>query len=101
MTLIPLGDHIVVRPEPNPEMTDSGLHLVEHRKPETQGTVIAIPERVPARCPECDTRCWIPPSVKVGDQVLFSWESGLEVYVDEARCLLIREPDLVAVLEAV
>lgn len=40
--LRPLGDHILIKPIPNPTETESGLTLVEHRKPETMGEVIAV-----------------------------------------------------------
>src|SRR5438045_203326 len=42
MTLRPLGDRILIRPIANDDHTESGLVLVEHRKPETMGTVIAV-----------------------------------------------------------
>ena len=42
MTLRPLGDRVLVRPIGPPERTESGLHLVEHRKPEQMGVVVAV-----------------------------------------------------------
>lgn len=42
MTLKPLGDRILIKPEQNPEQTASGLWLSEHKKPATMGTVIAV-----------------------------------------------------------
>ena len=42
MTLRPLGDRVLIKPTPNPEQTESGLWLSEHRKPEESGTVIAV-----------------------------------------------------------
>jgi co-chaperonin GroES (HSP10) len=39
------------------------------------------------------------PSVKVGDDVLFSWTVGQEITVDDERYLLMREGDILAVLE--
>lgn len=40
--LRPIGNRILVKPEANDDTTASGLVLVEHRKPETMGTVIAV-----------------------------------------------------------
>jgi len=40
--LRPIGNRILVKPEANDETTDSGLILVEHRKPEVMGTVVAV-----------------------------------------------------------
>lgn len=42
MTLRPLGDRVWIRPEKPAEETASGLVLVEHRKPEQVGTVVAV-----------------------------------------------------------
>jgi co-chaperonin GroES (HSP10) len=39
------------------------------------------------------------PIVKEGDDVLFSWSVGQEVTIDDERYLLMREDDLLAVLE--
>lgn len=41
------------------------------------------------------------PSVKVGDIVVFSVKSGQEIQVDGTRYLIMRESDLLAVLEGV
>ena len=40
--LRPIGNRILIKPEANDEQTESGLILVEHKKPETMGTVIAV-----------------------------------------------------------
>lgn len=122
--LRPLGDRVLIKPDKNPEQTESGLHLVEHRKPENMGTVVAV-----GPCPhplkhEASTlaerleRCYDDeiitdaanmlrdvtrrePSVKVGDDVIFSWTSGQELFVDDERYLLMREGDILAVVEPV
>lgn len=99
--LTPLGDRILIRPEANPEMTESGLHLVEHRKPETLGEVVSIPERIAHDCAECGHRTHAVPLVKVGDTVVFSWNVGQEIQIEDDRYLLMRESDLLAVLEGV
>ena len=39
------------------------------------------------------------PQVKVGDVVVFSWQSGQEVIIDGVKHLLMREDDLLGVLE--
>jgi len=99
--LTPLGDRILIKPEANPEMTDSGLHLVEHRKPETQGDVVSVPERIASHCPECGCTLYHQPTVKVGDSVIFSWTSGQELQIEGERYFLMRESDILAVLEGV
>jgi chaperonin GroES len=97
--LAPLGDRILIRPEANEETTDSGLFLVEHRKPETMGTVVAVGESLPLVCQNCDHVNKRIHDVDVGDTVIFSWQSGQEVQIDDERFLLMRESDLLAVIE--
>lgn len=99
----PLGDRILIRPEANPTETESGLHLVEHRKPETMGEVVRVPTRIGVDCVECGHKIYHEPSVKPGDTVIFSWQSGQELYDETAheRYFMIRESDLLAVLEGV
>jgi chaperonin GroES len=99
--ITPLGDRILIRPEPLPTETESGLHLVEHRKPETMGEVVTVPERIATDCPECGSHIFHVPAVKPGDTVVFSWTSGQELLIDDQRYLLMRESDVLAVLEGV
>lgn len=40
-----------------------------------------------------------PADVKVGDHVLFSWKDGQEVTIDDDTFLMMRETDILAVLE--
>ena len=97
----PLGDRILIKPESNPTETESGLHLVEHRKPETMGEVVKVPERIGYDCSECGHRLYRVSEVQVGDTVIFSWTSGQEVFIDDERYLLMRESDIMGVLEGV
>ena len=99
--ITPIRDRIVVKPEPNDTQTASGLQLVEHYKPEVMGTVVAVPERIAQHCPECGHCLFTPVSVKVGDTVIFGWDCGQELFVDDERYLLIKEADLSAILERV
>lgn len=81
----PLGDRILIQPEARPTMTETGLHLVEHWKPEVTGTVVAV-----------------GPSVReplaAGDFVIFSWQVGQEVFLNRERFILMREADVSAVI---
>ncbi len=97
--LNPLGTRILVKPAPNPDQTDSGLHLVEHRKPETSGVVARVPSHARCECPDCGHSYFRPSSVVVGETVVFSWQAGLEVFIDDERYLIIDEADIAAVLE--
>ncbi len=91
MILKPLGDRVLVKPVERPTETESGLQLVEHRKPEQVGTVVAVG----AECHRC---------VAPGDVVVFSWMAGQELQLDEAdggRYFTLRHDDLLAVIEDV
>lgn len=97
----PLHDRVLIKPIVNPTETDSGLHLVEHAKPETHGTVVATSSHVGIECCECGQRQWRPAAVKPGDHVIFSWDVGQEILMNDERFLLMREEDITAVLEGV
>lgn len=98
--LKPLTDRILIKPDPHQDtITASGITLVEDWKPEHMGEVVSVPERADAHCPECGCRVFALPSVKVGDIVLFSHQSGQEITIEDTRYLLMREDDLLAVYE--
>jgi chaperonin GroES len=120
--LRPLGNRILIKPEAAQDRTESGLWLQEDKKPDQTGTVVAIGTLTHPRRDEAlqaAERCdWVmgsedgigdllralvarEPVVKVGDFVLFSWQSGQELVVDGERYLLLPEDDLLAVLEGV
>lgn len=127
LNLIPLGDRVLIRPEERPEQTESGLFVSEHRKPHTAGWVVAVGECAHPRKAEtelaanalefitassdadCDTICDCAdllrdlvrrePSVKIGDYVLFSWQSGQLFEMDDEKLLIMRETDILAVVE--
>ena len=86
VTFQPLGDRVLIKPEPAPTQTASGLHLSEHWKPEQMGTVIAIGPLVK--------------EVKPNDFTVFSWQVGQELFVDDSeRYLMMRERDILAIVE--
>ena len=87
LQLIPLGDRVLIRPQKNPEVSPGGLHLPEHRKPEVAGWITGLGETANKA------------ALRVGDYVLFSWQSGQELYINEERLLMMREQDVLAVVE--
>lgn len=88
VNLAPLGDRVLIRPAGRPERTESGLYVSEHRKPDTAGWVVSVGAAVHDN-----------PCVRVGDYVLFSWQSGQEFWLDDERLLIMREDDLLAVVQ--
>lgn len=127
--LRPIKDRIYVKPEPQADTTESGLILVEHRKPATMGTVIAVgpcahPRKGDAEmladqighCSRgrCECTCELceaaellrelvstEPAVKVGDTVIFSWTAGNGITLDDTgeEYVMLRECDILAVVE--
>jgi chaperonin GroES len=90
MSLQPLGDRVLITPDVIPTRTASGIELVEHWPDEVTGRVAAIGRQIqPRRAPE----------VAVGDRVLFGRGAGQEVTINETRYFVMRETDLLAVLE--
>lgn len=88
VSMIPLGDRVLIRPAARPEQTESGILLSEHRKPDTAGWVESVGGETHR-----------DPCVKRGDYVLFSWQSGQEFWMDEERFLIMRESEILAVVE--
>src|SRR3989338_4183498 len=97
MKLRPLGDHVIVKPLKENEMTKSGIVLpdtVDKEKPE-KGEVIAIG---PGKLMENGQRAAM--SVKVGDKVVFKKYSPDEIKVDDEEVLVLNESDIIAVIES-
>jgi chaperonin GroES len=94
--LRPLGDRVVVRPAAREETTRSGIVLPDTSKEKPQrGAIIAVgPGRV------SDEGKKIPLEVKAGDTVLFAKYAGTEFRLDEEELLILRESDILAVVEA-
>ena len=92
MTLKPLDDRVVVEPLSAEETTAGGIVLPDSAKEKPQrGTVLAIG---PGRLLDSGERS--APSVKVGDEVLFSKYGGTEIEVDGKEIKILRESDILA-----
>jgi co-chaperonin GroES (HSP10) len=72
---------------------------VEHWTQENTGEVVRVFRAGHIDCPECGSHTEVPPSVTVGDHVLFASESGQELRIAGDRLLLLRDTDLLAVFE--
>lgn len=91
----PLGDRLLVKPNPSEEKTKSGIVLPDSAKEKPQeGKVIAA--GIGGRD---DKGSKIPMEVKVGDVVLYSKYSGTEVKIDGEEHLIIKESDVLAIVE--
>jgi chaperonin GroES len=95
MKLKPLGGRVIVEPIEQEEMTAGGIILPETAKEKPQeGKILAAG---PGERDEDGER--IPMEVQVGDKVLYAKYSGTEVKMDGKKLLILRESDILAVLE--
>ncbi len=90
----PLGDRVLVKPQPAEEKTASGLYIPDTAKEKPQrGTVIAVgPGRI-------EDGKHIEMSVKEGDVVIFGKYAGSEIVLDGEEYLIMRESDILGILE--
>ncbi|AQH02751.1 co-chaperone GroES [Burkholderia sp. KK1] len=96
MSLRPLHDRVIVKRLDQETRTASGIVIPESaaEKPD-QGEILAVG---PGRRDADGKR--VEPDVKVGDRVLFGKYSGQAVKVDGNELLVLREEDIVAVVNA-
>jgi chaperonin GroES len=95
LKLKPLGGRVIVEPIEQEEMTAGGIILPETAKEKPQeGKILAAG---PGDRDEDGKR--IAMDVKVGDKVLFAKYSGTEIKVDGRKLLIMRESDILAVVE--
>ena len=97
MNLRPLNDRIVVEPLEQEEQTASGIFLPETAKEKPQqGKVVAAG---PGARDEDGNRMAL--DVNVGDIVLFAKYAGTEIKLDGKKVLIMKESDVLGVLEGV
>ncbi len=91
----PLDDRVVIEPLEEEEKTAGGIFLPETAKEKPQrGRVLAVG---PGRLVDSGERASM--SVQEGDEVLFGKFSGNEIEVDGRELMIMREGDLLAVIE--
>ena len=96
MKLKPLADRVIVKQSEAEEKTKSGIVLPDSAKEKpTKGKVIAVGEgRLNEKSGKRDAL-----SVRVGDNVYYGKYSGTDVEVDGEKFVILRESDLLGVLE--
>jgi chaperonin GroES len=91
----PLGDRAVIEPLEQDEITAGGIVLPDTAKEKPQkGKVLSIG---PGARDEDGKR--VAMDVKAGDVVLFAKYAGTEVKVDGKKLLIIKESDILAIIE--
>ncbi|HSC88669.1 MAG TPA: co-chaperone GroES [Polyangiaceae bacterium] len=90
----PLQDRVIVKRVAEEEKTKGGIIIPDTAKEKPiEGEVIAVgPGKL-------DDGKRIEPSVKAGDRVLFGKYAGTEVKLDGVEHLILREDDILGVLE--
>lgn len=84
----PLDNRLIVSPDAVKETTDSGILLsTENQKKQSKGLVVAIGPKVE--------------NVKYGDYVLYPEYAGITVVTDGEECLILRENEIMAIIEEV
>jgi chaperonin GroES len=95
MKFRPLHDRVAVKRVEEEQRTKGGLIIPDTAKEKPmQGEVLAVGPG--ARDEDGDL---VPMSVQVGDRVLFGKWSGTEVKIDDEEVLIMKESDLLGVLE--
>ena len=89
----PLNDRVVVKANEETEQMRGGLYIPDTAKEKPQqGEVIAVG---PGRTEDGKR---VPMEVKAGDKVLYGKYSGTEVTIDNEQVLILRESDILAVV---
>ncbi|AFJ89917.1 MULTISPECIES: co-chaperone GroES [Burkholderia] len=96
MSLRPLHDRVIVKRLDQESRTASGIVIPDSaaEKPD-QGEIVAVG---PGRRGDDGRR--IEPDLKVGERVLFGKYAGQSVKVDGNELLVLREEDIVAVVQS-
>ena len=93
--LTPLGDKEIVTPAPEEVKTKSGIVLPDSAKEKPQeGTVIAVGSG------KLEDGKKVGLEVKVGDKVMYKKWGGTEIKIDGKEMLLVKEEDILAIVES-
>jgi len=91
----PLGDRVVVKRTEEEQKTRGGIIVPDTAKEKPQQAVVVAVG--PGRVSDDGKR--ISPEVKKGDKVLFGKYSGSEITMGDQEYLILREEDILAIIE--
>jgi chaperonin GroES len=95
MKIRPLYDRVLVKRIEEKEQIQGGIIIPDTAKEKPQqGEVLAV-----GQGKRLEDGTLVPLDVKVGDKVLFGKYSGNEVKIDGEECLIMREDEILGVLE--
>ena len=94
MKLVPLGDRVVIKQLVAEETTKSGIVIPgQNKEKPQQAEVIAVGPGGMVEGKE------VKMEVKVGDKVIYSKYSGTEVKADGVEYIIVRQNDILAIVE--
>ena len=95
MSFRPLHDRVVVRRLDSEEKTKGGIIIPDTAKEKpSEGVVVAVGPGA-----RDDSGKIVPPDVKAGDRILFGKWSGTEIKLDGEDLLIMKESDVMGVIE--
>jgi len=95
MKIRPLQDRVIVKRLEEEEKTKGGIIIPDTAKEKPQeGKVIAV-----GKGKMTEDGKIIPMDVKVGDRILFGKYSGSEIKIDGEEHLIMREEDILGIIE--
>ncbi|MEZ5357670.1 MAG: co-chaperone GroES [Candidatus Zixiibacteriota bacterium] len=95
MTVKPLADRVLVKPIEAQEVKKGGIIIPDTAKEKPmQGEIIACGDGM-----KTEDGKLIPMTVKKGDKVLYGKYSGTEISVNDENLLIMRESDVLAIVE--
>jgi chaperonin GroES len=95
MKMRPLQDRVIVKRIEEEEKTKGGIIIPDTAKEKPQeGKVIAV-----GKGKVSEEGKLIPLDVKVGDRILFGKYSGTEVKIEGEELLIMREEDILGIIE--
>ena len=95
MSVKPLEDRVLIKPVEQESKTKSGLYLPESAKEKPmQGKVVACG---PGKLLDNGER--IKPSVRKGDTVVYGKYAGTEIEIKNVKHLIMRESELLGLIE--
>ena len=93
--LQPLGDRVVIERDDSEDVTAGGIVLPDSAQDKpARGRVISLGD---GKLLDDGTRCEF--QIKVGDRVIFSSYAGETFKIDDEELLLMREEDILAIID--
>jgi chaperonin GroES len=94
MNIKPLNDRVIVQRDEEEKVSGGGIILPSDGEKPAVGTVLAVGPGV-----RNEAGAWKPTTVKPGDRIIFGKYAGFDCKIDGVEHLVMRETDVIGVLE--